>query len=241
MAKFGGYVSFDEYFEKEERVYVRNRTNPIGYVSVNMGDSRNPKFFTVLKTVIPICLTDYFVKDEIRRSTDLRQLVMKGAIELVSEEEYRRLVTPEMAEKVTQAMMSYESRSAEGVGAVTGESADEVKSAVVQLIRLNTLTEEERKELDKYVSDDEIISELMTIDLSPVDKGYIFTNSKGKVKEWITKMLESEGGVNLSAGIGSSEESEEFDSGVGVEPVDEVEKMLDKAERKIRRRGNKYR
>jgi hypothetical protein len=232
MAKFGGYANFDEYFDKEVRVYVRNRTNPLGYVSVNIGDNRNPKFFTVLKTVIPICLTDYFVKDEIRRSTDLRQLVMKGALELVSEAEYKQSVTPEMAEKVTEAMMSYESRTVEGQRVVASESEEEVKPAVVQLIRMNTLTEEERKELDRQVTDDEIIAELETLDLSSVDKSYIFTNSKGKVKQWITRILEQESGVSLGSAVESVEE------GVvnPAEPVDKVEQILATAEQKLRRR-----
>jgi hypothetical protein len=232
MAKFGGYANFDEYFDKEERVYVRNRTNPLGYVSVNIGDNRNPKFFTVLKTVIPICLTDYFVKDEIRKSTDLRQLVMKGALELVSEAEYKQTVSPEMAEKVTEAMMSYESRTVEGQRVVASESEEEVKPAVVQLIRMNTLTEEERKELDRPITDDEIIAELETLDLSSVDKSYIFTNSKGKVKQWITKILESESGVSLSSDVESIEEGVENPA----EPVDRVEQILAKAEQKLRRR-----
>jgi hypothetical protein len=232
MTKFGGYANFDEYFDKEERVYVRNRTNPLGYVSVNIGDNRNHKFFTVLKTVIPICLTDYFVKDEIRKSTDLRQLVMKGALELVSEAEYKQTVSPEMAEKVTEAMMSYESRTVEGQRVVASESEEEVKPAVVQLIRMNTLTEEERKELDRPITDDEIIAELETLDLSSVDKSYIFTNSKGKVKQWITKILESESGVSLSSDVESIEEGVENPA----EPVDRVEQILAKAEQKLRRR-----
>jgi ribonuclease HII len=98
---------------------------------------------------------------------------------------------------------------------------------------MNTLTEEERKELDRQVADNEIIAELETLDLSSVDKSYIFTNSKGKVKQWITKIIEQESGVSLGSDV-----VDDVEEGVGnpSEPVDKVEQMLAKAEQKLRRR-----
>jgi len=238
MSRFGGYVSFDEYFAKENRVYVRNRTNPLGYVSVNIGDNRNPKYFTVLKTVIPMCLTDLFDKEEIRKSTDLRQLVMKGAIELVTEKEYIATVTPDLAEKVNEALMNYESRSVGGQRIISSESGDEVKPVVVQLIRMNTLSEDERKEMgNDLMTDEEIITELETLDLSSVDKSYIFTNSAGKVKAWITKMLSTESGVNLAeyhqSGEDYVDDTAEVDISNESMPVDTTEKLLSEAEKKL--------
>jgi hypothetical protein len=163
---------------------------------------------------------------------------MKGVIELVTEKEYLATVTPDLAEKVNEALMNYESRSVGGQRVISSESGDEVKPAVVQLIRMNTLSEDERKEMGSdLMTDEEIITELETLDLSSVDKSYIFTNSVGKVKAWITKMLSTESGINLAEYHQSGEDYIDGTSDVETPhesmPVDATEKLLSEAEKKL--------
>lgn len=208
MRKYGGYGSLDEYFQKEEKIYVRNMTKPLGLISVNFGDMRNPVYFTVLKTTVPICLTDFFDKALLVKSVELRTLIMKGVLELVSEADYRKLVSPEVEEKVKVAILNY------GTGQYVGEQEQEgvpgVQSAVMQLMAYHLLSDEERKEaLDRIPSDDQIITELSHLDLSAEDKSYILSVAKGKVKQWIMQQI----GVSTNIEIESIIEKQKLDMG----------------------------
>lgn len=230
--RFGGYGSFDEYFDKVEKVYVRNNTHPLGYVSLNFGDAQRPKYFTMPPTVLPLNLTDFFEKDVIRKSVEFRQLVFKGIMVLVNEKDYKAIVTPTMEDEVRDVVMGYDRTTVGRMEeSVTGEK--EVKSAVIQLIRMNTLSEEERKEVgDDVMSDDEIIAELSSMDLSNEDKTYIFTHAVGEVKKWITGLISTESGVDL----GGEEDAQVASPS---EPMDDFEKKLREVETKIVRKRTK--
>lgn len=195
--RYGGYSSIDEYFQKEEKIYVRNMTKPLGLVSVNFGDSRNPTYFTILKTTVPICLTDFFDKNLLTKSYELRVLIMKGVLELVNEETYRKIVSPEIEEKVKEAVLGYGSKQF-----ATPESEEKVpgvQSAVIQLMAYHTMSEDQRKEsMDNIPDDDQIITELSQLDLTAEDKSYILSMAKGKVKNWILRQIGMEGNIEVN-------------------------------------------
>lgn len=188
MRKYGGYGSLDEYFQKEEKIYVRNMTKPLGLISVNFGDMRNPVYFTVLKTTVPICLTDFFDKALLSKSVELRTLVMKGVVELVSEVDYRKMVSPDIEEKVKMAILNY--GTAQYTTEQEQESVPGVQSAVMQLMAYHLLSDEEKKEsMDRIPNDEQIITELSHLDLSAEDKSYVLSVARGKVKQWIMQQI----------------------------------------------------
>lgn len=84
--------SVNQYFEKEEEVYIQNVFG--GVVSLTFKDRDDSIPFTLSNKRVPIRLTDHIHKDIIVRSSDFRRLLMRKppAIRLLTEEQYNSII-----------------------------------------------------------------------------------------------------------------------------------------------------
>lgn len=191
-------VNITEYFKTQERVFIRNRTKPLGVISIPLITERGETSFALPKTTMPIELTAYVPKEQIVKSAGFRTMVMKGIVELLTEDEYNRIVGNEssvVAEKVS-AMVSggvkvKDMENEEGIGA-TVENKVVVNPRVLQLV--NMLNIDEESELGGLKpSVGSVIEEFENMDLTSDDLAYIVANTEGKVKEWcLDKLVEME-------------------------------------------------
>lgn len=83
----------DRMISRGERIYVRNMTDEIedgvlGNMVVTFREEGSGKPFpvTIPDVKFPICISDGVTPDSLRKSQDLRQIIQKGALELLSEE-----------------------------------------------------------------------------------------------------------------------------------------------------------
>lgn len=184
-----GRVNITEYFKTQERIFVRNRTNPLGVVSIPLVTERGESSFALPKTVIPIELTAYVPKEYLVKSAGFRTLVQKGAIELLTEEEFNSIVTPQDLEAVDRltSLTSGMGSTDAGVG-TTVEKGVTVNPRVMQL--MNMMNIDDTSELAGLrPSTDGVIVELQNMDLTEDDLAYIVANSTGRIKEWAISKL----------------------------------------------------
>jgi len=185
-------MTIQEYFEKEKEVIVRNRTNPLGMVSIPLSVDKGETTFLVPKTMIPICLTQYVPKEQIVKSTGFRGLVQRGAIELLTEEQYKKLVTPEDELAVSRIIEGPRDHSANVVGAVAGESAESaINPRVMQIVNLYSVPESDLGGVKPELA--AMIQELESLDLTQDDLAYILASGRGELAEWARIQLKGIG------------------------------------------------
>jgi len=176
------------YFMQQEDVFIRNRTKPLGILSLALGE-KNDISFPVPKNTLPINLTNYVPKEQIVKSTSFRQMVQKGAIELLSEEQYNMLIGKkvENAQKADEEVNKLISRTPIAPAPTTqeqeSENEPEINSRVLQL--MHNLSIDDPDLAGAKPSEESVIDELETLDLTEDDHSYIMTHSSGKVKAWV--------------------------------------------------------
>uniref|UniRef100_A0A7V3N4A2 Uncharacterized protein n=1 Tax=candidate division CPR3 bacterium TaxID=2268181 RepID=A0A7V3N4A2_UNCC3 len=191
--------TISEYFAKEKEVYIVNRTNPLGVVTLALGEEGNV-FFSVPKVTDPIVLTNYVPKAQIESSVSFRHLVSKGLIELLTEEEYLELVKNADVEKVEKEVEKLQLKAVPVLEEVEGQREESVQkevvtsevgsvnSKVVQTLHLLTL--KGNSEVGGVVpSVDSVINDFENMSLTRDDLEYIAAKSRGKLKKWVMEKL----------------------------------------------------
>lgn len=97
-------MTINEYFESQKEVYIRNRTRPLGIISMALGEKED-RDFSIPKSTLPIIMTNYVPKKQIEESMSFRHLVSKDVIELLTEEHYNAIMEKNL---VSQAVVEAE-------------------------------------------------------------------------------------------------------------------------------------
>lgn len=187
-------MTIQEYFEKEKEVYVRNRTNPLGVVSIPLATDRGETTFLIPKTVLPVCLTQYVPKEQIVKSTGFRGLVQRGAIELLTEEQYNQVITPEDELALSRIIEGPREHSADFGSVATEAGTSMINPRVMQIVNLSSVPESDLGGVKPEIA--AMIQELEGLDLTQDDLAYILASAKGELAEWARIQLKN---VNRSS------------------------------------------
>jgi len=189
-------VNINEYFRENNDIYIRNRTHPLGIVSLALGRDNN-KSFPLPKKTDPIVLTNYFPKKDVEESTGFREMVQKGIIELLSQEEYEMYSRNSRGriDKEASKLISKTDRvepTVEATLPVITELTEDVNinSRVLQMMHVHNI-EDTSDVAGVKPTDENVIDELETMDLSEEDIAYILTHSRGRVKAFAQAMISS--------------------------------------------------
>jgi hypothetical protein len=202
--------NISEYFKQEEDIYVLNTTKPLGIISVAFGE-KGDIHETIPKTTIPFRLTDRIPKEQVVKSIAFRSIVQKGFLTLLTEAEYRKMITPTKERIVSEERERLANKQtlppdlstdvSEGKSSVEPE----INPRVIQLMHFHNI--EEHGEMGGAIpSENAIVDELSILDISEDDLAYIMTHSHGQVKDWaMDKVKEPNHQTASSAEIATAE------------------------------------
>lgn len=182
--------NLDELLRKNSPIYVMNKSNPRGDVTVTVfRPDGAPYLITVPRTWIPVCITDQVSRSTIQNSDDFRRNIQNGMLELLSVDEAKeKLKDPDAAEELGRLNMSKYSNPD---GNLKEADAIEDFSQSLQTADDVNLTVKEILQRDISATD---MYHLLRADedlLKENDFKYITLHGKGKVQEWAQGKLES--------------------------------------------------
>ncbi len=189
-------MTINDYFETQKEVYVRNRTRPLGIISMALGEKED-RDFSIPKSTLPIIMTNYIPKKQIEESMSFRQLVSKNVIELLTEDQYNEIMTINAVSKVaveTEVQKLQEKKvelsdEASQVTELDEDNDPQINSRVLQLVHLLSMKGKSSDVEGALPSQDGVISELETMVLAEADLSFLTANSKGKVRKWSNEKL----------------------------------------------------
>jgi hypothetical protein len=207
------FVYLDDLLDKKEPIYVRNSSARRGIVVVTLNDGVRTHREAIPNTKYPICLSNKATPAMIRNSRDLRTLLDRGVLSLVSKEVAERELS---RDGVRQALQDAYDRIGAGSAAVRklrgqkDDDGDEIGTAPSDALLLPNGQEKsfdpENIEDDEAVTDypdvhlrvqtlveslinrdmksRQVKSELMSMDLTKDDLAYIIDNTQGIVQKY---------------------------------------------------------
>jgi len=189
-------INIDQYFNQQDSVIVVNRTEPLGIVSIALGE-KGDMSYTLLKTSDPVVITDYVPKKHVVESANFRSMVQRGIIELMTLDEYEKWLdaNPGRVEQIRKEMNILTSRatisdetpaSLEETSEAVDESNANISPRIIQLMHGLAAGDE------RSPSEESVIQELQSMNMSQEEKAYVLTHAVGKVKNWIVGIIYGE-------------------------------------------------
>lgn len=188
-------MTINDYFENQKEVYVRNRTRPLGIISMALGEKED-RDFSIPKSTLPIIMTNYIPKKQIEESMSFRQLVSKNIIELLTEKQYNEImesnaITKAAVEAEVQKLQEKKVELSDEASQVTelDDNSPQINSRVLQLAHLLSMKGKSSDVEGALPSQDAVIGELETMVLNEADLSFLTANSRGKVRKWSNEQL----------------------------------------------------
>ncbi len=207
------FVYLDELLDNKEPIYVRNSSKKRGIVVVTLNDGTRTHREAIPNTKYPICLSNKATPAMIRNSRDLRTLLDRGILSLVSKDQAEKELS---RDGVRQALQDAYDRIGAGSAAVRklrgqkDDDEDEIGSAPSDALLLPNGQEKaidyENIEDEEAVTDypdvqlrvqtlveslinrdmksRQVKSELMSMDLTLDDLSYIIDHTQGIVQKY---------------------------------------------------------
>jgi hypothetical protein len=179
--------NLDELIKKAAPIYVLNRSNPRGNVTVTVfRPDGSPYLITVPKTWIPICVTDQVSHETIRVSDDFRRNVQIGMLQLLPVAEAKQKLQDKDAQEELERLNMSKYSSYEGD--LKEDTVKEFSDTLDQSDNVN-LTVKEIMNRDITSTEKYHILRSDEDTLNPDDFKYIVLNGDGKVKNWAESKL----------------------------------------------------
>lgn len=213
LGESSAFVYLDDLLDKKEPIYVRNSSARRGIVVLTLNDGVRTHREAIPNTKYPICLSNKATPAMIRSSRDLRTLLDRGILTIVSKEKAEKELSKE---GVRQALQDAYDRIGAGSSAVRKlrgqkeEDGDEIGTAPSENALLpngqdrafdpEDIEDEEavtdypdvqlrvqtlvESLINRDMKSRQVKSELMSMDLSKDDLAYIIDNTQGIVQKY---------------------------------------------------------